>query len=280
VCATRPGLSPTAPSEAAPTVKLPHQLQQPPIWREGLWGLEASRLVRDPIMRGDGLPDAGGQPVLLIPGFLAGDGSLGVMTGWLRRTGHHTSRAGIRSNVDCSEAVAGRLVDRLEAFAERRGEPVAIVGQSRGGSLARVLAVRRPDLVSGIVTLGSPVLAPLAIHPLVRLQVAAVSALGTVGAPGLFRHTCLAGGCCEPFRADSGAPVPAGVGYVSVYSRRDGIVDWRACLDPAAELVEVDASHVGMAANAEVYTVVASALERFRAGEATPAPAQAPARAA
>lgn len=261
-------------------VKLPDLIEQPPIWREGLCGLEASRLVRDPVYQGDGVADAGGQGVLLIPGFLAGDGSLGLMTGWLRRTGHHTSRAGIRANVDCSEAAVGRLLERLERFAERRGEPVAIVGQSRGGSLARVLAVRRPDLVSGIVTLGSPVCEPLAIHPLVRLQVAAVSALGTLGAPRLFKQACLAGECCEPFRTDSGAPFSGDVGFVSVYSRRDGIVDWRACLDRAAELVEVESSHVGMAANAEVYRVVARALECFRSRAGSLAPARAGVRAA
>ncbi len=260
-------------------MKLPDLLEQPPIWREGLWGLEAARLVRDPIFGGQGVADAGGQPVLLVPGFLAGDSSLGLMTGWLRRTGHHTSRAGIRANVDCSQVSVERLLERLERFAERRGARVALVGQSRGGSLARVLAVRRPDLVSGIVTLGSPVLEPLAIHPLVRLQVEAVSRLGALGAPGLFRTACLDGECCGPFRTDSEAPFPAGVGFVSVYSRRDGVVDWRSCLDAAAELVEVESSHVGMAANAAVYRVVAAALERFRSAEVAASRAPAPARA-
>ena len=257
-------------------------LAGPPIWRESLLGLEASRLLRDPILRGAGVEDAGGQSVLLIPGFLAGDGSLGVMTSWLRRTSHHTSRAGIRWNVDCSESSLRRLLERLERFVERRGEPVAIVGQSRGGSFARALAVRRPDLVSGIVTLGSPVLDPLAVHPLVRLQVAAVGTLGTVGAPGLFKHDCLAGDCCSPFRADSLAPFPEGVGFTSIYSRTDGIVDWRACLDPAAELVEVEASHVGMALNAAVYRAVAAALARFRVNgrRSAPAPAKTRVRAA
>jgi pimeloyl-ACP methyl ester carboxylesterase len=41
---------------------------------------------------------------------------------------------------------------------------VTVVGHSLGGLLARGLAVRRPDLVAGIVTLGSPVLALGAHH--------------------------------------------------------------------------------------------------------------------
>src|ERR687884_1529481 len=92
----------------------------PPIWREGRVGLEAAALVRDPIYRGEGVEDAGGQPVMLIPGFLAGDDSLGIMTRWLRRTGHHTRKAGIRSNVDCSAVAVERLEGRPGAMAEGR----------------------------------------------------------------------------------------------------------------------------------------------------------------
>ena len=66
--------------------------------------------------------------------------------------------------------------------------------------------------------------------------------------------------------------MPEGVGYVSVYSRTDGVVDCRSCLDPDAEHVEVDASHIGMAVNPGVYRAVAAALARFDRGRA-PAPA-------
>jgi pimeloyl-ACP methyl ester carboxylesterase len=242
----------------------PSLFSQPQIWRESSAPLEVASLVRHPIFRGEGVSDAGGQPVLLIPGFLAGDDSLGLMTKWLRRTGHHTRRAGIRSNVDCSEATVERLEERVEVLAECREERVALIGQSRGGNLARVVAVRRPDLVSGVVALGSPQLDPLAIHPLVRLPVLAVGALGTLGAPGLFSHACHNGACCERFREEMYADFPGGVGYVSIYSRKDGIVDWRACLDPAAEHVEIVASHCGMAASADAYRAIADALARFR----------------
>src|SRR5688500_4918756 len=92
-------------------------LSQPPIWREGLIGLQAAGLLRDPIFRGRGVRDGGGQPLLLIPGFLAGDDSLGLMTRWLRRTGHWTGSAGMRSNIGCSEAGTERLEERLEILA-------------------------------------------------------------------------------------------------------------------------------------------------------------------
>jgi triacylglycerol lipase len=240
---------------------------RPPLWREVRLGLEAASLLRDPVFRGDGVRDGRGRPVLLIPGFLAGDGSLAVMSGWLGRCGYRPKGAGMVANVDCSSAALARLEPRLEQLVSEQGRRAAIVGQSRGGSLAKVLARRRPDLVCGIVTLGSPELKPLAVHPLVRLQLEAVSRLGSLGAPRLFRRSCLDGDCCAAFWEDLAAPLPRGVGFVSVYSRTDGIVDWRACLAPGAEHVEIGSSHIGMAINPSAWRAVTAALERFRRAE-------------
>ena len=237
---------------------------RPPLWREARFGLEAASLLRDPVFRGAGLRDGRGRPVLLIPGFLAGDGSFVLMAGWLKRAGYRPTRAGMRANVDCSGAVLERLEQRLERVVAEQGTRAAVVGQSRGGGLAKALAARRPDLIAGIVTLGSPQIDPLAVHPLVRLQVEAVSRLGSLGAPGLFRRSCLDGGCCADFWEQLAAPCPDGVGFVSVYSRSDGIVDWRACLDPCAdEHVEISASHCGMAVHPAAWRAVAEALEGF-----------------
>ena len=231
-----------------------------PIWREGLVAFEHAALRRDPVLRGEEVPRGDGAPVLLVPGFLAGDPSLATMAGWLKRLGHRPCRARMRANIDCTTRSLDRLEVSLEELAERHGSPAAIVGQSRGGTMARALAMRRPDLVSTIVTLGSPLTDHFAVHPLVRAQVTALGVLGTVGVPGLFGRGCGSGECCATFREQTRQPFPDGVGFVSVYSRTDGIVDWRACLDPDAEHVEVRASHVGMAVNAQVYRAIARAL--------------------
>ena len=82
--------------------------------------------------------------------------------------GYRTRKAGIRSNVDVLRGdVRPRSRLRLEEMAERAEQRVAIVGQSRGGLIAKVLAAHRPDLVSGIVTLGSPSARMLSVHPAV-----------------------------------------------------------------------------------------------------------------
>ena len=245
---------------------LPHL---PPMWRESRFAVELAALRRSPVFRGHGVPAGDDRPVMLIPGFLAGDGSLATMTHWLRANGYHTRRAGMRANVACSEAACTRLEKRLEAFAEHTGERVSLIGQSRGGIFARALAVKRPELVAGVVTLGSPVVSQLRVHPLVLAQVGLVSALGTAHVPGMFRWSCLRGDCCKRFREAMTGAFPAGIPYIALYSKSDGIVDWRSCLDPHAEQVEVQASHCGMSVNASVYRELAFALGAFGAGAET-----------
>jgi len=232
----------------------------PPLWRESRIGLEWADLRRSDVLRGAGVPPGEGRGVLLIPGFLAGDGSLATMTQWLRAAGWHTKRAGIRANVHCSEAACGRLEERVESLAERTGGRITIIGQSRGGVFAKALAARRPDLVAGVVGLGSPIRDQLAVHPFVLAQVGVVATLGSGGRAGLLSWRCLRGECCAPFRDALEGPFPEGVGYVSLYSKSDGIVDWRSCLDPDASCIEVRASHCGMSLNADAYRAIARAL--------------------
>jgi hypothetical protein len=70
------------------------------------------------------------------------------------------------------------------------------------------------------------------------------------------------GACCADFNGLIRAPLDPGAPALAVYSRSDGIVDWRACLDPHAECVEVDGSHCGMAVNPGVYAELESVLQR------------------
>src|SRR5687768_5731952 len=230
-----------------------------PICRESRIGLELAALLRDPVYRGRGVQDGEGQPVLLIPGLLAGDDSLRIMSRWLAGTGHEPGKAGIRANIGCSGSAVERLEDRLEELVERQGQRAAVIGHSRGGGFAKVLARRRADLVSGVITLGSPHTDRFAVHPLVRAQIVTLGALGTLGVPGLFSHGCLVGDCCASFWEAAIQPPRPGVGYVSVYSRSDGVVRWESCLDPHAEQIEVDSTHCGMAVHPDVFRAVAGA---------------------
>jgi pimeloyl-ACP methyl ester carboxylesterase len=224
--------------------------------------LELAALRRDPVWRGEGVARGDGRPVLLICGFLAGDPSLRTMASWLSRIGYRPARAGLRWNVGCAGETVDRLERRAEELAGEAGDRIALVGQSRGGTCARALAVRRPDLIDSVVTLGSPLKAQLDVHPGVWLHVHLIGALGTLGVPGLLSASCRNGACCTQFNDEVAAPFPPGVRLTSVYSRSDGIVRWRACLDEYAQQVEVDSSHIGMSVSAPVYRAIAAGLAR------------------
>jgi pimeloyl-ACP methyl ester carboxylesterase len=235
-----------------------------PLRGELRYGLELARLASDPeFIRPTRRHDS--PPVLLVPGFMAGDQSLAALRGWLGRRGSQTAATGIRLNVDCAERVAGRIEVRLRRLATRAGRRVVVIGQSRGGELARALAVRNPDSISTLVMLGAPVVDPLSVGPAVMSAVRSVARLGDIGVPGMFSTECAYGDCCDAFREDLRAELPETVRAVSIFSRSDGIVSWEACLDPCARHIEVDSSHSGMSVNREVYRVLAGILEEEHA---------------
>jgi triacylglycerol lipase len=236
-----------------------------PVRGELRYWLELARLLVDERFH-SAKPARDPLPVLLIPGFLAGDASLTVLAGWLRRRGHQVRGSGMVINAGC----AGRELERLdERLAEVDG-PAIVIGQSRGGTMARALAARNPEAVAALATLGSPVLDPLAVSPSVMRTVRSLARVGDLGVPGVFSSECRDGACCADFRALLVAPLDPDTPALAVHSRTDGIVDWRACLDPHAECVEVEGSHVGMAVNPAVYRELERLLERTEAATCSP----------
>jgi triacylglycerol lipase len=238
-----------------------------PLWRELRYGGELARLLAAQALRPPRRRNS--RPVMLIPGFMAGDRSLTVLRSWLWGRGHPVSMSGMRLNVGCAEQIVSRLQAQLRELAAQRGEPVTLIGQSRGGGLARALAVREPENVAALVMLGSPVCDPLAVSPQVLRTVRLMARLGDLGLSRLFSSDCAEGECCETFWADMEAPLPEHVEAVSVFSRSDGIVDWHACLDPHARTVEVDSSHCGMSVHPAVYRILEELLDGPPAGSSS-----------
>jgi pimeloyl-ACP methyl ester carboxylesterase len=205
-------------------------------------------------------PDPDRVPALLVPGFFSGDFALAPLSEALREAGHYTARSGIAPNIGCTRELAEAVERRLEQTAERTGRRVALVGWSRGGTLAKIAAVRRPDLVASLVTLGTPNTDPLAVNATLAAQLALITRLSSLGVPGLLGEDCLSGECAREMKALLEQDVDPGIPYTSVFSLDDGVIDWRACLDPQASHVEVAATHMSMGADPEVIDLVVALL--------------------
>ncbi len=221
------------------------------MWLEGRIYLEYLKLIRDPVYRGIDVPPGLGRPVMLIPGFLAGDWTLGTPFQWLRRVGYRPRMAGVAFNVMYSEVMLRPLLDSLAALHKRTGARVSLVGHSRGGVLAKVLSHRKPELVEQVITLGSPLRDPFDVHPLTMAGVRAAHVFNVMryGHAASVEMRFLRDLAAEP-------KVPT----TSIYSRSDGVVNWKACLRPDLNGVEVHGSHVGLALNPEVYRILAHLL--------------------
>lgn len=218
--------------------------------------LGVPRLLRHPVWRTVDADQGAGQGVLLIPGFGFGERSLAPLRAWLGARGYRPAGAGVGLNVGCTTELVDRIERRLVAHAESTGRRVVLLGQSRGGWLGRLAATRRPDLVRGLVMLGSPVLDPLGANPKVVRVARRLARLSAMGVPGLLNQDCFTGSCFRENSSSLATPLPAGVPAVSVYSRLDGVAPWQLCRDPHAEDVEVHSSHTGMALDPEVYSAV------------------------
>lgn len=227
--------------------------------------LTIPRLLRHRVWREADPHEGAGLGVVLVPGFGAGEFSLTFATTWLRDRGYVPAGAGVGFNVGCTSELVDRVEQRLEEHAEETGGPVVLLGQSRGGGLARLAAARRPDLVRGLVMLGSPLLDPMGAHPHVLLAARALAQLASVGVPGLMNAECLNGTCFEDNIAAITAPLPDDLPAVSIYSKSDGIVPWELSLDPSAEWVEVHSTHTGMGLDPDVYLALRPRLASWAA---------------
>ena len=182
-------------------------------------------------------PRGDGHPVLALPGFLASDLSMAPMRRYLKRTRLRQPMPGRWAAISAGfRACARRCATGLPQIHDASGRKVSIVGWSLGGVYARDLALQAPEMVRSVVTLGSPFANDVTATNATRL------------------YEALSG---EEVEDDSelrkaiagDLPVPA----TSIYSRTDGIVNWRTCLlrpSDTAENIEVHlASHVGLGVN-------------------------------
>jgi triacylglycerol lipase len=228
-----------------------------PLWREARVPLERRQLRRSDLWLGHGLPDGQGRPVLIIPGFLSGPNRAAPLAHVLRLAGWDAEVADVGRNAGPAydSVEAGRR--GIERLAERTGRRVAVVGHSRGGQFGRVLACRHPEMVHRIVAVSAPLGTKYPPYFLVKLP---AETLDWFWRAGMF-------GDVFPAREqavddDRYRRVPDRVDLVSIYSRMDGIVDWRYAYDAQARMVEVSATHLGIMQSIPGISAIAAELNR------------------
>jgi pimeloyl-ACP methyl ester carboxylesterase len=236
-----------------------------PIWLEAFFGFEWLALRMSPVWWGWGVRAGRGDPVIVIPGFLGTDLYLRELYYWLVRVGYRPYMSQIGRNADCLDVLMGRLLNRIDEAHAATGHKVHLIGHSLGGMLARAAATHRPGPIASVVTLGSP-FRGVRSHPLVLAATAQVRRRirrerEDTTQPGCFTSACDCA-CTTALRGG----FPGSIPQVAIYTRTDGITDWRFCIndDPATN-VEVPATHVGLVVNPLVYRVVADHLARSRA---------------
>ena len=202
-------------------------------------------------------PRGDGHGVLVLPGLLASDRSTAALRQFVRWLGYDTRGWDLGRNRGPTEAVLDGLPRALAAHAGGTGGPVSLIGWSLGGIYAREMARRHPGLVRRVITLGSP----FAVHdPRQNRAHGSYRRLSRLHATG-----------DRPSSGEERAR-PIGVPSTAVYSRRDGIVPWQACIESETALhenVEVRCSHVGFGVDPATLWVIADRLA-VPAGQGTP----------
>src|SRR5581483_3926501 len=101
--------------------------------------------------------------------------------------------APLGTNTGCATDAVDKAIGHLEAW-DGSGR-VSLVGHSRGGLLARVVAVRRPDLVSRLVTVCTPWTLGPPDRPGVSMIAGAIGFVRARGAQVLDSLDCASGDC-------------------------------------------------------------------------------------
>jgi hypothetical protein len=191
-------------------------------------------------------PRGRGQPVLVLPGYGAGDGSTALLKSYLRLLGYRVTGWHLGRNSGDVPALLPRLLKRILSITRKSRQEIRIIGWSLGGFIAREIARERPDLVYQVITLGTPVIGgpkyTVVAHSFRRRGVD----MDSIEAEIERRN-----------RIALRTPVTA------IYSRADAIVTWQACIDRLGinvEHIEVRTSHFGFGFSPEVFKIIAQRL--------------------
>jgi pimeloyl-ACP methyl ester carboxylesterase len=210
---------------------------------EGRAIVEAGQLlVMLPLLRLHARKGAG-EPVMVLPGFMADDRSTVLLRHFLQSIGYTVFPWGLGINRKPMAEYLPVLRTMATEIHNDTGHQLKMVGWSRGGILSRELARDCPDLVDRVVTIGSPVKGGIAASSIGRW---------------VQRETGLTPAQMARLTEERYS-TPIRVPVRAIFSRTDGVVAWRACVDDQTSDIshfQVEGSHIGLGTNAEVYRLL------------------------
>ncbi|MEP1469348.1 MAG: alpha/beta hydrolase [Halieaceae bacterium] len=192
------------------------------------------------------LPAGSGQAVMVIPGFMGDDRGNMPLIRFLQKLGYNASGWGQGRNLGPSRFSEENLRTELSALAGSSGGPVTLVGHSLGGIYAREIARMEPENIRQVITLGSPF------------------GSGRDTGSHASRMYKRLNPSTDPRDEDALLNVPPPVRTTAIYTRADGVVNWRTSVQDGnhghVHNIEVLGSHIGLNLNAAVWYWVAKKL--------------------
>jgi triacylglycerol lipase len=227
-----------------------------PIFLEPFCALEFLFLRLSPLYHGSGIPRGDGSAVVVIPGLLQPDAGLSTLHAWLERIGYRPYFSGMGFAADCPDLLSRRLDETIDHAYAETGRRVHLIGHSLGGIFARSAAVRRPKRIVSVISLGSP-FRGLVMHRVV-VSLSNLARAGIRMARPAVPRECASSRCSCTFGRSLGRRWPRSVRETAVYTKCDGLVDWRYCLSGKSGTdVEVVGTHLGLPFNSSVFRHIA-----------------------
>jgi pimeloyl-ACP methyl ester carboxylesterase len=191
-------------------------------------------------------PSGDGHPVMVLPGFMGGDGYNAAFRRFLTRLNYSVHGWGLGRNLGPRDGVLEALQERIVYLSDRYEGPVSLVGHSLGGIFARELAREFPERVRQVISLGSP-------FGRGRMTASIPARLFTALNPPEELPVAQEGLHQAP-------PVPT----TAIYSKGDGIVNWQTTVQhdghERTQSIQVRGSHCGMTLNPAIWFLVAERL--------------------
>lgn len=194
------------------------------------------------------MPRGDGHGVVLLPGFLGDDGYNAPLRRYLKRLGYASYGWGQGRNLGPRGDLLERTADYLNQIAEETGGRITLIGHSLGGIYARELAKELPDTIRQVISLGSP--------------------FGEGRDTGSYPRRLFS--MLNPDEqvtiAQHELPTPPSVPTTAVYSKGDGVVNWRTAVQqgsyPNTQNIEVWGSHCGLTLNPTIWFLLAERLQQ------------------